>query len=287
MIHIIIPAYNRVNYTINCLNSIKKQINYRDTSIILIDDGSKDNTTKIIKKKFPEVKILKGTGSLFWTGAVDLGIKYVMKSGKKNDWILLINNDVELSSNAITSLINLVKKKKRKAIAGALTLSFRDKKTIIKSGTVVNSWFWNSTNHLYQGKKIEEINLRPRNVNFLTGRCLMHPIEIFKKVGTYDVFNFRHYGADDEFSMRVKNYGYEVLLCPKSIVYLKDNKKTKKNKPNINFFINTLLGFKSNQNILNKLKLTKKIVPFYAKPTYFLIAIFKSIYVSILRYYEK
>ena len=199
----------------------------------------------------------------------------------------MVNNDVELSKDAIINLVKLIKKKKRKAIAGALTLSFRDKKTIIKSGTIVNSWFWNSTNHLYKGKKIAEINLRSQNVNFLTGRCLLHPIEIFKKVGSYDVTNFRHYGSDDEFSMRVKNFGYEVLLCPKSIVYLREDKKNPKNKFKISFFKNILFGFKSNQNIINKFKLTRKIVPYYARPTYLIIGIFKSIFVSILRFYDK
>ena len=83
MIHIIIPAYNRVTFTVNCLESIKRQVNYKDLNIVLIDDGSTDNTFNIIKKKFPKVKILKGTGFLFWTGAIDLGIKHVLKIGKK------------------------------------------------------------------------------------------------------------------------------------------------------------------------------------------------------------
>ena len=93
----------------------------------------------------------------------------------------------------------------------------------------MNSWFWNSTNHLYKGKKIAEINLRSQNVNFLTGRCLLHPIEIFKKVGSYDVTNFRHYGSDDEFSMRVKNFGYEVFLSKKYSLFKKTKKIQKTN----------------------------------------------------------
>ena len=50
MIHIIIPAYNRVTFTVNCLESIKRQVNYKDLNIVLIDDGSTDNTFNIIKK---------------------------------------------------------------------------------------------------------------------------------------------------------------------------------------------------------------------------------------------
>ena len=52
MIHIIIPAYIRVNFRVNCLESIKRQVNYKDLNIVLIDDGSTDNTFNIIKKNF-------------------------------------------------------------------------------------------------------------------------------------------------------------------------------------------------------------------------------------------
>ena len=68
------------------------------------------------------------------------------------------------------------------------------------------------------------------NVDFLTGRCLLHPVEIFKKVKNYDSKNFPHYGADDEFSMRVKKYGYSTILCPTSIVFLKEDKDKVKKK---------------------------------------------------------
>ena len=51
----------------------------------------------------------------------------------------------------------------------------------------------------------------------------MHPAEIFK--GNYNSKLFPHYGGDDEFSMRIKKYGYSTLVVPNIIVYLKDNKK--------------------------------------------------------------
>ena len=83
---------------------------------------------------------------MFWGGAVNYGIKKVLRLSKKNDWILLVNNDVEFKSNAISILSKRLSNiYKRKAIMGALTVSFKDKKTVIKSGTVVKSWFFNIT----------------------------------------------------------------------------------------------------------------------------------------------
>lgn len=286
MIHVVIPVFNRVKYTIECLKSLSEQVNNKSLNIVVVDDGSTDNTSNIIKKKFPEVQILKGTGSLFWCGAVSLGIKFALKIGNKNDFILLLNNDVKLSSNAILNLVNVLIKFNRKAIAGALSVNFNDKKTIIKSGTVVKSWFWNSTNHLYKGQNINNINTETKSVDVLTGRCLLHPIEIFQKVGNYDFNTFRHYGADDEFSRRVIKFGYKVLLCPESIVYLKDDNPYK-NILFLKFFFYMFFGIRSNQNIITKFNLTKKVVPIYARPTYYIIALLKSFYVTLKIFFKK
>ena len=246
----------------------------------LVDDGSDDNTTEIINKKFPEIKIFNGNGSLFWGGAISFGIKNVLRLSKKNDWILLVNNDVEFRKNAISNLVNNSLKYKRKVIMGSLTLSFKDKKTIIKSGTIVKNWFLNVTHHEFLGLKIKSLkNKKPVNVDFLTGRCLLHPVEIFKKVKNYDSKNFPHYGADDEFSMRVKKYGYSTILCPTSIVFLKEDKDKVKKKISFKRFIFTLFSIKSSSNIINKFKLSFLVVPSYAKLSFFLIGVFKSIVV--------
>ena len=231
MIYVIIPVHNRIRYTVECIKSLKKQDCVSKLKIFLVDDGSTDNTKKIINNKFPEVKILEGDGNLFWGGAANYGIKQVLKLSKKNDWILLVNNDVEFKKNTISNLIKNSVKFKRKVIAGALSVSYKDKKTIIKSGTIVKNWFFNITLHKFLGLNITNLkNEKPVDVDFLTGRCLLHPVEIFKIVKNYDSKKFPHYGADDEFSMRVKQFGYFTKLCPTSIVYLKENHIPKRNK---------------------------------------------------------
>ena len=170
-------------------------------------------------------------------------------------------------------------KYKRKSISGSLTVSFKDKKSIIKSGTIVKNWFLNLTSHQFVNDNIELlINKKSVEVDFLTGRCLLHPVEIFEVVGNYDSKTFPHYGADDEFSMRVKKFGYSSILCPSSIVYLKENDENRSIKTSLlNQFLFSLFNIKSSANIVNKFNLSLKVVPIYAKPSFFLIGILKSI----------
>ena len=109
----------------------------------------------------------------------------------------------------------------------------------------------------------------------------MHPIKIFNLIGNYDSKNFPHYGADDEFTFRAKKFGYECLICTTSIVYLdiEDNKKFPKNL--FKKFIFILFSTKSSSNLINKLTITFKMVPKYAKISFFLISIIKSFYIFL------
>jgi GT2 family glycosyltransferase len=282
MIHVIIPIYNRLKYTVACLKSIESQNNVEDLEIIVVDDGSSDGTKNFIKKNFSKVKIISGTGNLFWCGSVHLGIINVLKNCKGGDWILLVNNDIELSKDTITDLVNLSEKTGRNALVGSLTVSAYDRQTIIKSGTIVKSWFFNRTKHVYEGLKLNQIpNKDSIEVDLLTGRCLLHPVEMFEKVGHYDVKRFIHYGADDEFSFRVKNFGYSVLLCPTSIVYLQPNEIITTKTISLKSFFYTFFSIRSSSNIINKFHLTIKIAPFYAKITFFIIGVIKSFYIFL------
>lgn len=278
MINVIIPVYNRIEYTISCINSLKKQDCVKYLKIYLINDGSTDNTKKIVNEKFPDIKIFEGDGSLYWGGAVNYGVSEVLKICNKGDWILLINNDVVLETNSISNLIEQSKKYNRKGIFGALTVSHKDKSLIIKSGTIVKNWFLNFTSHLFLNQNLNDIdNTKTLNVDFLTGRCLLHPVEIFGVVGNYNSKIFPHYGADDEFSMRIKKYGYSAILCPGSIVYLKENQNYDLDKKSFyRKFTYFFFNIKSSANIINKFNLTLRVVPTHAKLTFFFVGIIKS-----------
>jgi GT2 family glycosyltransferase len=283
MIYVIIPVHNRLSLTIKCIFSLRIQKIKEKLNIIVVDDGSVDGTSEYLKKNLPEVKVLKGDGNLFWTGAVCFALDHVLKIGKKDDWVLLVNNDVEMDANCLANMIRVAKDKKRLALIGAITIKAQDRDTIIKSGTIVESWFFNKTKHIYKGLKLSAIKNKndPIQVDFITGRCLLHPIEIFSKVGSYCKEYLPHYCGDDEFSIRIKKYGYSNFVCMTSIVYLEPNIINNKRQLSVKHFLETLFSIRSSSNIINKFFLTIKIVPFYAKPTFFAIGVIKSIFIFL------
>lgn len=280
MIYIIIPVYNRIRKTIKCLDSIFKQ-NRKDIKIIIVDDGSTDKTKKIINDKYSKIIMLNGTGSLFWTGAVQFGINYVLSICHQKDWVLLANNDVEFDNGCIDKLVTLSEKYNRKIIAGALSVDLKDKNTIVKSGTIVKSWFFNLNYQILNKCKISNIKSKKEiEANLLTGRCLLHPVEIFKKIGNYNSEKLPHYGGDDEFTARARSIGFRLFVLPSAIIFL-DRDNSHKSKEG--FFQELFINKKSSTNLIYRWRLARMIVPLYAQPTFFVISIIK----SIIQYFRK
>ncbi len=99
-ISIIIPMYNEQRYIARCLDSLKKQ-SYQDFEIILIDDGSKDNTVKIAEwyKKDFDLTTLQQKNS----GPGKARNRWAKEA--KWDIIVLVDADMYFDKNFIKNLI--------------------------------------------------------------------------------------------------------------------------------------------------------------------------------------
>src|SRR6516164_5363299 len=91
---LVVPVHNKIALTIRFLESLRA-VSYPKYSVIVVDDGSQDGTSRIVELRFPEVIVLKGHGNLWWSGATNLGVRYALKHGY--DYVLTINNDSRVS----------------------------------------------------------------------------------------------------------------------------------------------------------------------------------------------
>lgn len=125
LISIIIPVYNTSKYLTRCLESIIKQT-YQNIEIICIDDGSTDNSFKIIKKyatKDPRIKALSQANS-GQSSARNKGIKKA--TGK---YICFIDSDDEIAPTYIEQLLNSLDNNKVLSVCG-ITFKKLKKNTI-------------------------------------------------------------------------------------------------------------------------------------------------------------
>ena len=99
-ITVIVTAYNQEKYIDRCMQSILNQT-YKNLDIIVIDDGSTDETTKIIKK-YQNIKIYSKQNEGIYS-ARNLGISLC-----KTKYFMFVDSDDYLEPNAIEILYKAI-----------------------------------------------------------------------------------------------------------------------------------------------------------------------------------
>lgn len=103
MIKIITTVYNAEKYIEKCINSVLSQ-DYNDWEMFIIDDGSTDNTSNIIKK-YCSNKIISFFIEKNQRAALKYQFETINKFCKDEDIILLLDGDDWLASNNVFSYI--------------------------------------------------------------------------------------------------------------------------------------------------------------------------------------
>src|SRR6185295_5128576 len=102
-IYIVIPVHNRKTFTRDCLRSLENQTVANHHRIIIVDDGSQDGTDEMLSIEFPDVIVLSGNGNLFWTAAINLGIRHALSLGA--EYVLTLNNDTAASETFMEQML--------------------------------------------------------------------------------------------------------------------------------------------------------------------------------------
>ncbi|PIR44396.1 hypothetical protein COV23_00030 [Candidatus Wolfebacteria bacterium CG10_big_fil_rev_8_21_14_0_10_31_9] len=212
MIYILTAIHNRIEDTKEFLDCFKNQT-HKDFKIFLVDDGSIDGSSEYISKNYPEITIFKGDGNLWWTGSVNLAIKEVIPQFKSRDFVLIINSDVTFEKDYLENLIKDSERNKR-VIVGSLSKDYLNKKDIIDKGLKMD-WkhYVYSSSPFLEGKNFSD------DVDTLSTRGVLLPVEVIEKIGFLDEKHFPHYGSDYDYLFTAKENGFKLIVSYNSVIY--------------------------------------------------------------------
>ena len=106
LVTIIIVNWNSRENLEDCLNSLFK-ISYKNYEVIVVDNGSTDDSVEFVEKNFPKVIIVKSKVNLGFAGGNNLGFR---KS--QGRYILLLNNDTIVTSDFLSKLVKFMEERK-------------------------------------------------------------------------------------------------------------------------------------------------------------------------------
>lgn len=114
-ISIIIINWNTKDLLRACLESIYKYPPNVDYEIIVVDNASTDDSPRMVKTDFPQVRLIQNQANLGFAKANNQAIRQ-----SESNFILLLNSDTEVTEGSISGLYQLAQMNAKAAITGPL-----------------------------------------------------------------------------------------------------------------------------------------------------------------------
>jgi GT2 family glycosyltransferase len=205
----LLAAHNRRPKTLACLSSYFAQEVPDDVAraAVVVDDGSTDGTADAVRERFPDARVISGSGELFWAAAMAIAEREARREDP--DFLLWLNDDATLEPEALGTLIETAESRGDggSIVVGALL----DPST----GELSYSGVRRAGVHPMRFALVPPED-RPVQVDTFNGNVVLVSRQAAERVGPIDG-EFAHATADYDYGLRAASAGVPVLLAPGTI----------------------------------------------------------------------
>ena len=218
-ISVIVANYNASPRLEMCLRALRRHESRRPFEVIVVDDGSVDGSAEMVRREFPELRLIANEKNLGYAASCNLAIRIA-----QGRFIHLLNNDVELQPGALDALADFLDRNPGAGTAGSLLLN--DDGTVQISAKALptlrsaffggRSWFsrWLPDNR-FSRQELQHWRAEegvPFTAGYVSGASLMVPRSVLDAIGELDERLF--YFNDADFCKRIWNTGHTVYSVP-------------------------------------------------------------------------
>lgn len=205
---VVIPTRDTRDLTLECLGSVMCG-HATPKQVILVDDGSRDDTAGAVKALHPSVHVLRNDVPRGFSAAVNRGLREASAR-----LLLLLNSDTELAPGALAALERAFHDDARLGVAGAV-LSSPDGSAQWSGGAAPTTlWLFaagSGIGHLLHRLRPGSTRRKPRRVEWVAGAALALRREVWHDCGPLDE-EFSLYCQDLDLCLRAGEAGWHVRL---------------------------------------------------------------------------
>lgn len=224
---ICVLTFNNYHDTIECLDSVK---NLRDNghTILLIDNGSSDDSLEKIRIKFPKIELLELRENTGVPAGFNQGIQIALNMGF--EYVFLLNNDTVVDPEILLNLLEIAENDKDCALVMPQILYYppSNSDSLRKNVWSDGGYYRKFPPGIVHKDNRKSINFNePRKVEYVPTCGLLIHRRAFEKVGLFDPGYFFFF-EDWDFSKRVREAGLNIWSVPKAKMWHKVSKSIKK-----------------------------------------------------------
>jgi GT2 family glycosyltransferase len=193
----VIPSWNQSGLLQTCLRSLNVQKS-RFLDIVVVDNGSTDDSVEMIKREFPAITLAENKTNLGFAEGTNVGIRNALT--RNCEYVFLLNNDAKIDVETVTILM----------------------KCVDQSDSDVGIWGVRVVENLQAGskgwyarkrqRKAIQMGLVSGEVSRVFGCGMLVRTDVFKKIGLFDPTYFAYF-EDADLCYRAKKAGFKIYYC--------------------------------------------------------------------------
>jgi len=204
---IIILVKNQLEYTKQCIESIRQYTRPGTYEIIVVDNGSDDGTPAWLAEQ-PDLVVIRNEQNVGFPAGCNQGI-----ARSTGQYILLLNNDTIVTRNWLDNLLRCLESDEKIGAVGPVTnyCGYYQAIQVSYSSLEEMHAFAAEFNRSEPAKWEERLKL--------VGFCMLIKRSVIEKVGVLDErFTPGNY-EDDDLSLRIQQAGYKLILCRDTFIH--------------------------------------------------------------------
>lgn len=202
--------WNGIDDTLACLAPFN-WLEMTPIDCLVLDNGSSDDPSAIIKREFPHVEIIRQQVNLGFTGGHNLVMQLALDRNYGS--VLLLNSDCVID---IESILRMQEMLDRNAdVAAVSPLIYCDRAR--RQPQAVGGWLdWEK--HQRRQTSQPGISAPPGSPTHVLGTALLLRCAALRQIGLLDNRYFAYY-EDNDLSARIAKHGYQAVYCDTAIAF--------------------------------------------------------------------
>ena len=209
LVSIIIPMYDQVDYTYNCICSVFENNDIKDYEIIVADDHSVEDAG-VIRENFQNIVYLRNDTNLGFLRNCNHAATHA-----RGKYIVFLNNDTQVQKGWLEELLYIFDHFPDTGLAGSKLLYPNG--MLQEAGGII----WRDArghNYGHTGNPLRPEFNYVKEVDYISGASVMIEAALWRELGGFDELYLPAYCEDSDLCFRIREHGKKVLFTPFSMV---------------------------------------------------------------------
>lgn len=209
-VHVVVLNWNGWGDTAACLSSLR-QLHYENYEVIVVDNGSTDDSVSRIRDEFPWAYLIETGKNLGFGGGCNVGIRYSL--AQRADFVWLLNSDTIVDCDALRALVDKAQSDNDTGAVGS-AIYFMDEPERLQAwgGGRINFWLGHGRHFL---KPVCD-----DKIEFITGASMLISGDAIRTIGLFDE-RFFMYWEDGDYCFRLRAAGFRLAVASGSKIWHK------------------------------------------------------------------